>query len=164
MSEDTLGIISAMYQEDISKLRAERQCALDDWAVAQKQIERLTARLADWEDDRAKILNEVCPSDEVHCGCVPVLRAGVERLKGIEKALREMYDTLANAISTDTSLSSSDLADMAKRLTADNARMAEACLLMHACGFAMKKDERGRLYVCRNGVDYYPAALGEVKS
>lgn len=31
-------------------------------------------RLQEYRDDTAKVLNEKCPTDERHCGCVPILR------------------------------------------------------------------------------------------
>lgn len=39
------------------------------------EVERLTARITDHEDDRAAVLSERCATDEHHCACVPVLRA-----------------------------------------------------------------------------------------
>lgn len=56
----------------------ERTCLLND-------IDALKARVADWEEERARILAEECAPDEKHCTCVPVLRARVAELEAATK-------------------------------------------------------------------------------
>jgi hypothetical protein len=56
----------------------------------EQEIEQLREELADIKDGNRIILDEKCASDEVHCGCVPVLRGEVERL-------REALDTIADS-------------------------------------------------------------------
>lgn len=36
--------------------------------------EDLKSRLDDYRQDYAKVVNDLCPTDERHCGCVPILR------------------------------------------------------------------------------------------
>ena len=36
--------------------------------------EDLNSRLEDYRQDYAKVVNDKCPTDEIHCGCVPILR------------------------------------------------------------------------------------------
>jgi len=38
------------------------------------EIDRLQDILDDYRQDTAKVLDERCPTDERHCGCVPILR------------------------------------------------------------------------------------------
>ncbi len=54
--------------------------------VPSEELERLRAELADIHDQHRRVMSEKCPTDEVHCTCVPVLRREVERL---ERALRK---------------------------------------------------------------------------
>lgn len=42
--------------------------------------ERLTKALDDYHATFERVMNEQCPTDEKHCGCVPILRAEIERL------------------------------------------------------------------------------------
>jgi hypothetical protein len=46
---------------------------------AKKHITELEAKLADYKDDISKVLDEKCPSDERHCGCVPILRQQIDK-------------------------------------------------------------------------------------
>jgi hypothetical protein len=48
--------------------------------VKQKaRITELETKLADYKDDISKVLDEKCPSDERHCGCVPILRQRIDK-------------------------------------------------------------------------------------
>lgn len=49
--------------------------------AATEEIDRLRARLADYEADARRVLSEQCAPDEKHCACVPVLRARVAELE-----------------------------------------------------------------------------------
>jgi hypothetical protein len=63
-----------------------------DKAVAEERAEvvRLRERVEDYEDDVRRVLEDRGASDEVHCSCVPVLRAEVARLQAaLEKAVAE---------------------------------------------------------------------------
>jgi len=57
---------------------------LDIWmsrpieAALQSRIAELEAQLADWQDNQRTIMQEKCPTDEVHCTCVPTLRKALE--------------------------------------------------------------------------------------
>lgn len=42
--------------------------------VSRSEYESLKDRLDDYRKDYIKVTNEKCPHDEVHCGCVPILR------------------------------------------------------------------------------------------
>ncbi len=82
---------------DIAYRDLERKCkALEadyvisnrELLVKQLEIERLEheiekckeankdaqSRLDDYRQDYAKVVNDLCPTDERHCGCVPILR------------------------------------------------------------------------------------------
>lgn len=55
------------------------------------ELERLRAENArlkmiidDYRSDIAKVLNDRCPTDEKHCGCVPILRG---QINNYQKAL-----------------------------------------------------------------------------
>ena len=46
------------------------------------EITTLRNELADIQNSERTILAEDCPTDEIHCGCVPTLRGEMERLVG----------------------------------------------------------------------------------
>jgi len=46
--------------------------------------EDVQSRLDDYRNDASRVLDEKCPSDERHCGCVPILR---DQLNKYQKAL-----------------------------------------------------------------------------
>jgi len=63
---------------------------------AEKENTRLAEELADIQNSQRIILAEDCPTDEVHCGCVPTLRDELEstrmQLISFKEALREADD------------------------------------------------------------------------
>jgi hypothetical protein len=69
--------ITALNQDDIEYLIAE--------------VERLQEESDHYDSIHKMVMSEKCPTDEVHCTCVPHLRAEVERL---EDALREKEGAL----------------------------------------------------------------------
>lgn len=50
----------------------------------EKEVEQLRNIIADYRDDVKRVLDEKCPTDERHCGCVPILR---EQINKYQKAL-----------------------------------------------------------------------------
>ena len=64
------------------QLRTALQSANNRRTEQRAEIERLRERLDDHEDDFRAVMDETCASsDEVHCSCVPHLRAEIERLR-----------------------------------------------------------------------------------
>lgn len=64
------------------------------------RAERAEARLQEYQDDTARVLSEQCPTDERHCGCVPILRKEIARLSDIEaKAIEQSEDVQTNWLS-----------------------------------------------------------------
>ena len=65
-------------------------------SIADRRIAELEAELADIHETHREIMAEECAPDEMHCTCVPVLRAEVERLKadciGWKTALARDHD------------------------------------------------------------------------
>jgi hypothetical protein len=62
------------------------------------RAEKAEARLADYlEDVLAYCPNNDCPIDEVHCGCVPVLRKRIAELEAENKKINSWIDELMNA-------------------------------------------------------------------
>ena len=57
-----------------------------------EEIEKLQSIIDDYREGIAKTLEERCPSDERHCGCVPILRQEIDRLKN-EKDNREWWES-----------------------------------------------------------------------
>jgi len=78
MTSEIFGLYAA---DKIDALRAEN--------------ERLKGVIADYRQDIARVLDEQCPTDERHCGCVPILRAEIERLRG---ALDSAGDVIASVV------------------------------------------------------------------
>ena len=62
-----------------------------DYYDEQEEIAYLRAQLQEHKDYYAKVINEPCPSDEIHCACVPALRA---RIADMENALQEIAQRL----------------------------------------------------------------------
>ena len=46
------------------------------------EVERLREDVATFSDDFVRVTSQACAPDEMHCSCVPHLRAHVERLRG----------------------------------------------------------------------------------
>jgi len=53
-----------------------------DLELARAEIEQMTEELQFIKESHQHVMAEECPTDEVHCACVPVLRAEIERLRG----------------------------------------------------------------------------------
>ena len=53
-----------------------------DLELANAAIEQMTEELQFIKETYQHVMAEECPTDEVHCACVPVLRAEIERLRG----------------------------------------------------------------------------------
>ena len=79
------------------KLRAERDAAVE--------------RLQEYRDDTAKVLNEKCPTDERHCGCVPILRKSNHCYRNALALITTMTDVSEMRIIADKALGES-LADV----------------------------------------------------
>ena len=45
----------------------------------EKEVEQLRNIIADYRDDVKRVLDEKCPTDERHCGCVPILRKQINK-------------------------------------------------------------------------------------
>lgn len=63
--------------------------------------EMLRSRLDDYRQDYVKVVNEQCPHDEIHCGCVPILRREnrllAEELENAKDELKIRRDALIDA-------------------------------------------------------------------
>ncbi len=57
------------------------------WLIS--EVERLREELADIENSHRFVMAEDCPTDEVHCGCVPILKAENARLLARIKELED---------------------------------------------------------------------------
>lgn len=52
--------------------------------ISTDEITRLQSIIDDYRNDFKKVLNENCPTDEIHCGCVPILK---KQLSNYQNAL-----------------------------------------------------------------------------
>jgi len=63
--------------------------------------EDVQSRLDDYRQDYAKVVNDLCPTDERHCGCVPILRREnrimAEDLANAKDELKHRRDALIDA-------------------------------------------------------------------
>lgn len=63
--------------------------------------EDVNSRLDDYRQDYAKVVNDNCPTDERHCGCVPILRREnrlmAEELADAKDELKHRRDALIDA-------------------------------------------------------------------
>jgi len=46
-----------------------------------RKVKRLEAELEDFKNSEKFVLSEDCPTDEKHCGCVPILKSEVKRVR-----------------------------------------------------------------------------------
>jgi hypothetical protein len=76
-----------------------RDC-LDELIVIRQRIEELEGESHDMDLMFKRIMEEKCPTDEVHCTCVPLLRNRIlkdiernaELLAFVEKAIKSYYE------------------------------------------------------------------------
>jgi len=45
----------------------------------EREVEHLRNIISDYRDDISRVLDEKCPTDERHCGCVPILRGQINK-------------------------------------------------------------------------------------
>jgi hypothetical protein len=87
MSEDIQKIIAEM--RELEKIYAEAHQGDFVWRNLTTLLD-YTQELEEWKqnsiEDRRSIMREPCPSDEVHCTCVPALR---QRVKELERELED---------------------------------------------------------------------------
>jgi ATP-dependent Lon protease len=60
--------------DEIERLTAERDAWKADAERLKEANEDVQSRLDDYRQDYATVVNDQCPTDERHCGCVPILR------------------------------------------------------------------------------------------
>lgn len=102
-----------LMAQDILRLRAER----DEWKrlyegdvkcaeggvldpedcdqVLRVECDRLRAEVADWRETQRSVIEEKCPTDEVHCTCVPMLRKELAELRHANQLVGGERDELA---------------------------------------------------------------------
>lgn len=74
---------------DLRKLWSETQRARSERDAAR-------AKLDDWQESYAKVVEDRCPTDEVHCACVPILRAEADgQRERADRAERERDEARA---------------------------------------------------------------------
>ena len=73
-----------------------RELTLEEWVGglpdghrARKELAKLETELSDIKESHRIVMDERCPSDEVHCTCVPILRAENEAWKRCADAFNE---------------------------------------------------------------------------
>ena len=82
---------SQFVSKDKKMTVAEKTYSLDEVAqevglidALKDEIAELRGVIGDYRNDASRVLDEKCPSDERHCGCVPILR---DQLNKYQKAL-----------------------------------------------------------------------------
>lgn len=58
----------------------------------------LKAEVADWRDTQRAVMSETCPTDEVHCTCVPMLKKKITELEAERDRLRKALEEAALAL------------------------------------------------------------------
>ena len=85
--------------EDIYRRLMEGVSYRSDWALvdACKELEKANERIEDYVAGIKIVLDEKCPTDEIHCVCVPMLRARIAELEAerrwipVSEGLPEYY-------------------------------------------------------------------------
>lgn len=93
---------SQAYTGDRVAVLASRLLELEAENARLKETnEDLKSRLDDYRQDYAKVTNDQCPTDEIHCGCVPILRREnrllSEELANAKDELKYRRDALIDA-------------------------------------------------------------------
>lgn len=87
--ESAIGFLSGLDNDAMGRDPDDGHCYLDEmlsnldvalaaYRAGQDQHEQT---IADMQEQHRLVMDEKCPSDEVHCTCVPILRVEIERLK-----------------------------------------------------------------------------------
>lgn len=79
--EDAKDTLCEEKDKEISHLKERLSFADVDYKRQDNKIKELQAEVDDWRNTQNSVMSEKCPTDEVHCTCVPMLKAEVEKLK-----------------------------------------------------------------------------------
>lgn len=92
---------SYVPQSSISELFDEIERLEREIAKCKEANRDAQSRLDDYRQDYAKVVNDLCPTDERHCGCVPILRREnrliSEELADAKDELKHRRDALIDA-------------------------------------------------------------------
>ena len=92
---------SYIPQSSISELFDEIERLEHEIAKCKEANKDVQSRLDDYRQDYAKVVNDLCPTDERHCGCVPILRREnrliSEELAEAKDELKHRRDALIDA-------------------------------------------------------------------
>ena len=77
---ELLDIISNKSKR-IKKLKLESGQQSTQICVLNLGIKELEEKLEDWENSAKFVLGDDCPTDEVHCGCVVILKKKIKELE-----------------------------------------------------------------------------------
>ena len=92
---------SYIPQSSIIELFDEIERLEHEIAKCKEANEDVQSRLDDYRQDYAKVVNDLCPTDERHCGCVPILRREnrliSEELADAKDELKHRRDALIDA-------------------------------------------------------------------
>jgi DNA repair exonuclease SbcCD ATPase subunit len=69
---------------DVPKIEIEM---LQKLSQSNAEKDRLRAQLQEQKDYYAKVINDPCPSDEIHCACVPALRTRIAEYEAREELM-----------------------------------------------------------------------------
>lgn len=92
------------YEKEFHKFARENPTDISAIGVNDllDEIERLESIVDDYKQDYEKVTQERCPHDEVHCGCVPILRRYQritdEELEAAKDELKIRREELENRI------------------------------------------------------------------
>ncbi len=92
---------SYIPQSSICELFDEIERLEHEIAKCKEANKDVQSRLDDYRQDYAKVVNDLCPTDERHCGCVPILRREnrliSEELADAKDELKHRRDALIDA-------------------------------------------------------------------
>lgn len=116
------GVVGHLYtaQEEIDKLQSRNM--------------ELETELQDIKDSYNKVMEENCPTDEVHCTCVPALRASRTKLEAEVEALeasRDDWHKIADSRSAEIIRLKSENAELKKQLEETQFKLLVAESIVH---------------------------------
>jgi len=86
---DKMDIVTVFFLAEMTPNDCER---------AVTEIVRLREELAEWKGYSKRVLAEGCAPDEVHCTCVPALRARLEQADRLAEKVTEFLKTSSNVV------------------------------------------------------------------
>jgi len=117
---------------ELAQLRADLEYIVGQNKIFLDGMNRYRAELDDWEEAKKFVANDC--KDEIHCGCVPILRRELDEAKEFTKILLARIDALQKPI--DVTNVVDGYSQLRAELDAKTKAVGEARVALHPFGYA----------------------------